>query len=494
MTMRGVLIVAAAAFARADGVVVERADPGPTTPPLGSANFPAPYPWKLPLASGYQTLYAPRYTWGQKYTSVNITTSSFAKCANLALPNSGLSVSVLITWDSSTGVCSLGRAGPATLPQAEIYAFADMGFPGDFGGSFDVGGGYYALGKQNSAQPCLDRCADYSGAGWCALVLWDPVAGNCFMKGPNAAPLTVTAGVWMVLSPTTTATTAATATSAAAEATVTPFSIAPGNSSATPVSGGDGGSNSRLIGGIVAAIIVLGLLGVGYWWYSKRTNQVEVQEPKPSQVPFSDNHASSLAAVQPDLNSTVIQVPANKEIGVVVPEHKASPVVHAVVPDHKTGPVVDKLMAVMGNLASPLPLRVTKTDYYGDDPTVAVSAFEAKVALESATSQQSFEANESTVVSSSSNQSTVINLADILSWTLQDVSTWVMQNGGSPGAGLRTASEKITGRVLAEIDETVLVQVVQPATVGDRHELVTALRKLKMKTQLLTGPPAYFDL
>ncbi|KAJ3064055.1 hypothetical protein HDU98_000188, partial [Podochytrium sp. JEL0797] len=323
----------------------------------------------MPLASGFQALYAPGYTWGQKYTTVNTTASSFAACANLAL--AGFSVTVLITWDGTTGVCSLGRAGPTTLPQAEIYAFADIGFPGDFAGSFDVGGGFYVLGKQTTAQPCLDKCAAYSGAGWCALVLWDPVAGNCFMKGPNAAAATVTAGVWVMPRPTTTATTAATATSATAKANVTPFSISPGNSSTPTTSGGDGGaSNGGLIGGIVAAIVVLGLLGGGYWWYSKKRNQVEVQEPKPSQAPFSDNHASSLAAVQPDTDSTVIQVPVKY---VVVPEHNASPVVHAVVPDHKTGPVVDKLMAVMGNLASPLPPRDTKPDYYGEDPTVAVS-------------------------------------------------------------------------------------------------------------------------
>ncbi|KAJ3075155.1 hypothetical protein HDU98_008992 [Podochytrium sp. JEL0797] len=210
-------------------------------------------------------------------------------------------------------------------------------------------------------------------------------------------------------------------------------------------------------------------------------NQVEQQELKPSQPPFSDNRTSSLSSAKADSYSTIIQVPVNKKREVVVSDHNASPVIH-------------NLMAMMGNLTSPLPPLDTKADYYGDDPTVAVSAFETKGALDSATSQQSFKANGSTATSSTSNQSTAINLADILSWTLQDVSTWVMQNGGTLGAGLRTANEKITGRVLVEIEETTLVQVVQPVTVGDRHELVTALRKLKMKAQVLTGPPAYFDL
>ncbi|KAJ3069988.1 hypothetical protein HDU98_006964 [Podochytrium sp. JEL0797] len=281
------------------------------------------------------------------------------------------------------------------------------------------------------------------------------------------------------------------ATSTAASAAVTSFSINASNSSA---SGGDdrstSGSDSGLLGGIVAVFFVL-LLGGGYWWYSKKTNQVDEREPKPSQAPFSDNHASSLAAVEPDTDSTVIQVPVEKESGVAAP-------------DIKTVPVAENLMTIMGAFVAAVPPRDTKSDYYdepsvaatdateksdyyGDDPTVAVSAFEAKGAAESATSHP-------TVAGSSSHQVSVLVDENVLSWTLQDVSRWVMKNGGSDGAGLRTASEKITGRVLAQIEETELVQVAQPATVGDRHELLMALRALKMKVQLLTGPPAYFDL
>ncbi|KAJ3064056.1 hypothetical protein HDU98_000189 [Podochytrium sp. JEL0797] len=463
----------------------------------------------MPLASGYQALYAPGYTWGQKFTTFNTTTTSFAACANLALPLFGNTASALITWVSTTGLCSLGSPGAPFSATAAVFAYAAQGFAGDLAGSFDFTGYSYGVGKQTTAQPCVDVCRNYVGKGWCALVRWDfaaAVAGNnCFLKGPDAADATVTAGVWVVPSPTTTASTAAIATFAAA------------NSSATTASGGDGGGpNVELIVKIVAAIVVLGLLGGGYWLYSKKRNQVEVQEPKSSQAPFSDKHASSLAAGKPDTFSTVIQVPVNKERNVVVPEPNTRPVGYAVVPDHKTDPVVDKLMAVMGNLASPLPPRDTKPDYYGEDPTVAVSAFEAKgsvqkcdyygddptvavsafeamSSVESTTSQRSADVNGSTGVSSTSHQSMAISLADVLSWTLQDVAMWVMENGGSPGAGLRTAREKITGVVLVEIEEDVLVRVVKPATVGDRHQLVTALRKLKVKTQLLTGPPSYFD-
>ncbi|KAJ3069987.1 hypothetical protein HDU98_006963 [Podochytrium sp. JEL0797] len=495
--MNAVLLVAAAASVCADGVVLARADAGTN-----------PYPLKMPLASGYQALYAPGYSWGQKFTTFNASTTSFAACANIALP--GNTVSALITWDSITGLCSLGNPIPSSAPQAALFAFGTAAFSGDIPSTFDLGGGGFNLGTQTTAQPCLDKCAAYSGAGWCALVLWNGGAFgtfNCYLKGPDLAPATVTAGVWVMPSPTATAITAAaaatsaaattlsmatTATSATAKATVTSFSMNVSNSNATTASGGDGGSNGGLIGGIVAVIVVLGLVGGGYtyWRSSKKTTQVEEQELKPSQPPFSDNPTASLSSVEPDTDSTVIQVPVEKESS-------------AVARDIKTVPVAENLMTIMGAFVAAVPPRDTKsdyydepsvvatdatekTDYYGDDPTVAVSAFEAKGAAESATSHPS-------VAGSSSHQVSVLVDENVLSWTLQDVSTWVMKNGGSAGAGLRTASEKITGRVLTQIEETELVQVAQPVTVGDRHELLMALRALKMKAQLVTGPPAYFD-
>ncbi|KAI9339038.1 hypothetical protein BDR26DRAFT_919192 [Obelidium mucronatum] len=77
---------------------------------------------------------------------------------------------------------------------------------------------------------------------------------------------------------------------------------------------------------------------------------------------------------------------------------------------------------------------------------------------------------------------------DVRTWTIEQVSAWILARGAGEAAVLRFAAQKVDGRVLVNADIDELLSLIQFATLGDKISFKTALEELR---EFYSEPPAY---